>query len=131
MEEDLLIIKYDTNDGSILGYAILGGSIPNEIPGGEAYIEWYGVEPQPRYNYVVVNNQVVEKSEVDKQVYKDNIMAIAVRGDRTEKLTESDWRDLPSYPGTDQEAWRTYRQELRDISLQPGFPNNITWPVRP
>ena len=28
-------------------------------------------------------------------------------------------------------AWATYRQELRDISKQDGFPFNITFPVSP
>jgi hypothetical protein len=25
----------------------------------------------------------------------------------------------------------TYRQALRDITLQPGFPHNVTWPTKP
>lgn len=27
--------------------------------------------------------------------------------------------------------WRTYRQSLRDVPAQAGFPDNITWPTEP
>jgi len=29
------------------------------------------------------------------------------------------------------DEWRTYRQALRDVPAQAGFPTNITWPVEP
>jgi IS1 family transposase len=29
------------------------------------------------------------------------------------------------------DEWRTYRQALRDIPSQSGFPTNVTWPVEP
>lgn len=29
------------------------------------------------------------------------------------------------------DEWRTYRQALRDIPAQSGFPANVTWPVEP
>lgn len=61
-----------------------------------------------------------------------------LRIERTRLLQQSDWRDLPSYPGTDQEAWRTYRQALRDITETQtpeldefGNLTNITWPEMP
>ena len=28
-------------------------------------------------------------------------------------------------------AWKNYRQSLRDISTQDGFPNDVTWPTDP
>jgi hypothetical protein len=28
-------------------------------------------------------------------------------------------------------AWKTYRQELRDVPSQAGFPDSITWPTEP
>lgn len=54
--------------------------------------------------------------------------------DRAKKmLAESDWAMLPDVPMTsgDKAAWIEYRQALRDIRLQPQFPSNIQWPVRP
>ena len=29
------------------------------------------------------------------------------------------------------DSWRTYRQALRDVPAQSGFPASITWPVEP
>ena len=34
-------------------------------------------------------------------------------------------------PNVNEQEWRTYRQELRDITLQAGFPLNIVFPVMP
>jgi hypothetical protein len=49
-----------------------------------------------------------------------------IREYRDKLLLESDWRDLPSYPGDDQQAWRDYRQALRDLptSYTGGFPTS-------
>ena len=61
-----------------------------------------------------------------------------LREERNRKLAETDWKDLPSYPGTDQEEWRTYRQSLRDLpsTASPqlnefGQLTNVTWPTKP
>ena len=37
-----MIVRYLT-DGEILGYALIGGSIPDEIPDGEHYLNWNGI----------------------------------------------------------------------------------------
>jgi len=52
-----------------------------------------------------------------------------VRGVRDAKLTATDWRALSDVTMSD--AWRTYRQALRDVPAQSGFPTNVTWPVEP
>lgn len=61
---------------------------------------------------------------------KDTEQAAAVRNQRNALLAQSDWTQLPDAP-VDQAAWATYRQELRDISGQSGFPWEINWPVAP
>lgn len=38
------------------------------------------------------------------------------------------WAELTA---EQQEAWANYRRALLDVPQQPGFPHNITWPVRP
>ena len=59
--------------------------------------------------------------------------AVSVRLSRDEALKASDWTQLADSPlsDADKAAWATYRQELRDITEQEGFPNDITWPVSP
>lgn len=56
-------------------------------------------------------------------------------GDRNRRLLRSDWTDTVSAKSRLGDAlytaWQTYRQALRDITAQPGYPLNIKWPVPP
>lgn len=58
-----------------------------------------------------------------------------IRYERSEKLKETDWTDTLSAKnrlGDDlYNAWQEYRQALRDITDQPGFPENVVWPEPP
>lgn len=56
--------------------------------------------------------------------------AADIRAERNMLLTTSDWTQLPDAP-VDQTAWAFYRQSLRDITDQEGFPTNIIWPEKP
>lgn len=56
--------------------------------------------------------------------------AASVRAQRNQLLTESDWTQLNDSP-VDKAGWATYRQALRDISAQDGFPWNVVWPAKP
>lgn len=49
------------------------------------------------------------------------------------RLRESDWSVLSDIPMTsgDRALWIEYRQALRNIRLQPGFPDTIQWPNPP
>lgn len=52
---------------------------------------------------------------------------------RDKALLDSDWTQLPDVPLTQDQKneWATYRQELRDIPQQSGYPYNVVWPVAP
>ena len=54
----------------------------------------------------------------------------AVRQERDDLLASSDWTQVADAP-VDQAAWSAYRQALRDIPQQAGFPTDITWPTKP
>lgn len=56
--------------------------------------------------------------------------AAEIRKERDAKLTESDWTQVADAP-VDKTTWATYRQALRDIPTQAGFPNEVTWPTEP
>jgi hypothetical protein len=56
--------------------------------------------------------------------------AISVRAERSSLLAASDWTQVADAP-VDQAAWASYRQALRDIPDQPGFPHNVAWPTKP
>lgn len=61
---------------------------------------------------------------------KDAEQSNTVRELRNRRLAECDWTQLGDAP-VDAVAWAIYRQALRDISEQPGFPWEITWPEEP
>ena len=48
-------------------------------------------------------------------------------------LAESDWAMMPDVPMNkgDRFKWEEYRRALREIRLQPGFPDDIKWPSKP
>ena len=56
-----------------------------------------------------------------------------IRARRSRLLSLCDWTQVPDSPLTPEvkALWITYRQALRDITKQPGFPNSITWPIQP
>jgi len=56
-----------------------------------------------------------------------------VKGSRNIFLASSDWTQIPNGPLTEQQqqAWATYRQALRDITTQEGYPFNVIWPTKP
>lgn len=74
--------------------------------------------------------EVVNDAIVPLPVDADAIAARQVRSERNLKLTASDWTQIADAP-VDASAWATYRQALRDVPDQPGFPNNVTWPQPP
>lgn len=53
-----------------------------------------------------------------------------VRDERDRLLAASDWTQVADAP-VDQAAWAAYRQALRDIPQQAGFPDAVTWPTEP
>jgi hypothetical protein len=71
--------------------------------------------------------------ETAYKAQKDADQAKSVRQSRDDKLKETDWVVIKNLelnaniPG----VWEVYRQALRDIPNQSGFPWTITWPVEP
>ena len=81
----------------------------------------------------LVNGVVTDFSLAEVQAATDAMLATQVRSERDGRLSETDYvfiGDSP-YSTTTQAAYRVYRQGLRDVPAQTGFPNTIVWPVRP
>ena len=66
----------------------------------------------------------------DRTVEETQAQSDSVREQRTRLLAESDWTQLPDAP-VDSAAWAVYRQTLRDVPNQVGFPWTVDWPVTP
>lgn len=62
----------------------------------------------------------------------DAIYADMIRNERNSKLSLSDWTQIiADYPLPNCVAWQEYRQALRDVPKQDGFPNDVIWPKEP
>lgn len=63
----------------------------------------------------------------------DEQKAEEIRATRDRLLKDSDWVFFADSPVSDEkkELWKVYRKELRDITSQENFPNNVVFPEKP
>ena len=63
----------------------------------------------------------------------DDEQATRVRADRDKRLTDTDWTQLIDSPFSNDTngVWQAYRQALRDVPAQEGFPHDVIWPEAP
>lgn len=67
-----------------------------------------------------------------KLIYNDSYKAeFEVRLRRDALLANTDWTQARDIPDETAVKWQPYRQALRDVTDQAGFPDNITWPSEP
>jgi hypothetical protein len=79
----------------------------------------------------IEDNQVFTVEVADKtaeELTQDSLnIANEVRAKRNQLLIETDWTQVADAP-VDKQAYAAYRQALRDITTQEGFPLDINWP---
>ncbi len=117
---------------------------PKDIPSGCGV--YYGAVDITDQYHDVVNNRPVSMGAKPSDFYKFDFSskqwvpdsaeaARTARARRDALLQQSDWTDTASAPARlGQELydqWQTYRQALRDVTAQPGYPFNIIWPTPP
>ena len=115
-------------------------NIEAQLDIGEAYID--GFVDDSKY-YIENGSPVAIPPKPDqyavfdystKQWVDDKNLAIAdIVQKRNTLLYGSDWTQIPNNPlnSEKQAQWATYRQELRDIPSQSGYPFNVIWPTPP
>lgn len=86
-------------------------------------------EPTLENGEWVTNWEVSDLSQ-EEITARSEQASVSARANRDALLTSCDWTQLPDSPA-DKEAWTVYRQELRDLPEQAGFPYEITWPIQP
>ena len=113
--------------GTVYQYSVYGGV---EEINGQWFTKWnlgpsfFDTEDAEGHVTTAAEN------EANYKAAKDAEQAKYVRDSRNTKLTESDWTQVADAP-VDKAAWATYRQALRDITAQAGFPWTIDWPTQP
>lgn len=97
----------------------------------------YGVvvgraEDTALYAAIMERMSEVEIQEYVEPVIPDEALAARARAKRDGLLSASDYLVMPDYPISAEglEAVKAYRQALRDLPLQSGFPRNIEWPKK-
>lgn len=83
-----------------------------------------------RWQYRWSVDQKTSEQIANEEAQRLAQMQSEVRAKRNSLLTASDWTQVEDAP-VDQAAWATYRQALRDISAQAGFPATVVWPTQP
>ena len=87
-------------------------------------------------NYVICDKDGIlsptltdeQKTTLANHIANDADMVI-LRIKRNKKLAKSDWMANSDVTMTD--AWKTYRQALRDLQANTADPKNPTWPTEP
>lgn len=71
--------------------------------------------------------------QVGDELLTDEDRAKAAREKRDRILAETDFLLMPDYPISPEAlaALKAYRQALRDVPEQAGFPSKIEWPEKP
>jgi hypothetical protein len=82
-----------------------------------------------------IQNWVLEELSEEEKSQKDIGYRSSIIVERNYRLLNSDWTELPSVQKMKSEewksAWEIYRQALRDVPEQTGFPYNVIWPEEP
>ena len=106
-------------------YEILDGKnqVINVIVADQDFVEEHY---RGRYKELVDPPEIVEA----RLTAEAGAKAAEVRAQRNTLLAQTDWTQVEDAP-VDQTAWAAYRQALRDIPQQGGFPTIVTWPVKP
>lgn len=76
---------------------------------------------------------ITEEEYNPEDEMSDEELAQRVRNKRNSLISQSDFYVQPDYPSTAEglEAVKAYRQALRDVPSQTGFPRNVQWPSLP
>lgn len=113
-------------DGGRIGLPDGTDPAPNTPAGHKALEGWY--DPRAQRFDLAANAVAAYTPPVDVDA-----LARSARSMRDQLLAQCDWTQVPDVPipATIVTSWRAYRQALRDVPAQAGFPQTVTWPTAP
>jgi hypothetical protein len=140
-----LVSYYDLVTGRIIASSVCSeeeavanlpagcAAIDGMYNGNEYYVENGAVVPMPpspgdfwQFNFNTKQWENHKTPEIEGNIVRDKRLLL---------LAQSDWTDTVSAQtrlgATLYQAWQDYRQALRDIPAQAGYPFNVTWPNAP
>jgi hypothetical protein len=118
----------EANDEMLASYGVqrVFNATTPQTANTQVLVEGTPVFADDRWNQV----WVVRDMTAEEVASRNDAQAAAVRSDRNTRLSASDWTQVADAP-VDKAAWATYRQALRDITSQAGFPWTTDWPAQP
>ena len=138
------------NDNGTVDVMLNGESVRNitttNLDSSIHAVQWFGDHGE--VEYVDHNEEITDFSEfdsimVERQTEVDRLTQEALnnepseeekdRSTRSSLLEGTDWiiiKYLDMETSVPQE-WKDYRQALRDVTEQDGFPGNVNWPEEP
>ena len=91
---------------------------------GDAYLFRWTNKDVPQPNIELMKARYYE-------CHCDTYAAKVAREQRDFLLAQTDWTQNADVPALVKEKFTAYRQALRDVTSQAGFPESIDWPVSP
>ena len=101
--------------------------VPDDALSGASLVDGVWTNPPPP---MLPTDAEIALQQAASKAQSDIEQAASVRASRTEKLKDSDWTQINDSTA-DKAAWAIYRQALRDIPAQNGFPFTVEWPTSP
>ena len=99
----------------------------------EFYTRWVHTTPESPDNVGDKSGNIGSIAIVLTDDEYDTVLAASARHKRDRLIAATDYLVTPDYPISDDRLAKIkiYRQALRDVPEQPGFPRSITWPEKP
>ena len=76
-----------------------------------------------------VEVEITEEQLQEMTSSTGDVLPRIIRNQRDALLAETDWWAMSDQTMTQEQI--DYRQALRDVPAQAGFPDNVTWPTKP
>lgn len=107
-------------------------SCHEELPATLDGLEVVEYEGEIRHGLMYLQGAFVCPESLPAPSISDDVLALQMRAQRSAAIAASDWTQLPdtALPAAQRIAWASYRQALRDLPQQSGFPH-VAFPVAP
>ena len=126
LDADIVFEGPQASGGTVYQYSMRQGV--EQLQDGKWYTK-YVLGPI----FVDTETETAKEQEDKYKLRKDEEQGKNIRTERNKKLTECDWTQLDDTPLTNAKKleWAEYRQALRDVPTQSGFPWEVVWPDKP
>ena len=113
-EQNGIITIYPTDPPTVEWHENVEEVLPVELIKNIFYQQW----------------QINPASEQEIEL-RTNTKSIQVREERNQLISASDWTQGKDIADSISLLWIDYRQALRDVTTQEGFPWKVDWPIAP